>query len=96
MRQLILTLLLLVATPAAAQESVLLFRPARVFDGVNPAAHEGWEVLVRGERIVAAGRSPRPGNPTGYDSVFLRLHAGGLFADGFESGDTSAWSASVP
>jgi uncharacterized delta-60 repeat protein len=44
-------------------------------------------------RIVAVGRSPRPGNPTGYDSVFLRLHAGCLFCDGFESGDTGAWTA---
>jgi uncharacterized delta-60 repeat protein len=45
-------------------------------------------------RIVAAGRSPRPGNPSGYDSVFLRLHGGCLFCDGFESGDTGAWSSS--
>jgi uncharacterized delta-60 repeat protein len=45
-------------------------------------------------RIVVAGRSPRPGNPTSYDSVLLRLHAGCLFCDGFESGDTGAWSSS--
>lgn len=45
-------------------------------------------------RIVAAGRSPRPGNPTGYDSVLLRFHGGCLFCDGFESGDTGAWSSS--
>lgn len=43
-------------------------------------------------RLVAAGRSPRPGNPTSYDSVFLRFHGGCLFCDGFESGDTGAWS----
>jgi uncharacterized delta-60 repeat protein len=47
-------------------------------------------------RIVAAGRSPRPGNPTGYDSVFLRLHGGCLFCDGFESGDATAWSSIAP
>ncbi len=49
--------------PAIAQESVgaqesagqeaLLLRPDRVFDGIQ--LHEGWAVLVRGERIVAAG-----------------------------------------
>jgi imidazolonepropionase-like amidohydrolase len=31
----------------------LLLRPDRVFDGIQ--LHEGWAVLVRGERIVAAG-----------------------------------------
>ena len=33
----------------------VLLKPARVFDGVTPKPHEGWVVLVRGERIVAAG-----------------------------------------
>jgi uncharacterized delta-60 repeat protein len=47
-------------------------------------------------RIVAAGRSPRPGNPSSYDSVFLRLHGGCLLCDGFESGDTEAWSPVAP
>jgi imidazolonepropionase-like amidohydrolase len=37
-----------------AVQAVLL-KPARVFDGVTPKPHEGWVVLVRGERIVAAG-----------------------------------------
>ena len=34
---------------------MLLLRPARVFDGVNPRPHEGWSVIVRGERIEAVG-----------------------------------------
>ena len=42
------------AADAPAERPVLL-RPARVFDGVNREAHEGWVVLVRGERIAAAG-----------------------------------------
>src|SRR4051812_29776940 len=46
---------LLLAAPAPAQENVVLLRPARVFDGVDPRPHEGWQVLVRGERIEAAG-----------------------------------------
>src|SRR3954451_8519526 len=58
------------AAPAAAQpgEAVLL-RPARVFDGVDPAPHEGWSVLVRGERIEAAG--PNLAAPAGARTVEL-------------------------
>ncbi|MCZ6825152.1 MAG: amidohydrolase family protein, partial [Gemmatimonadetes bacterium] len=40
------------AQESAGQEALLL-RPDRVFDGIQ--LHEGWAVLVRGERIVAAG-----------------------------------------
>lgn len=40
--------------PAEEPSSVLL-KPARVFDGVTPKAHEDWAVLVRGNRIVHAG-----------------------------------------
>ena len=53
MRRLMLLLLLLFAVPATAQQGEILLRPARVFDGV--ISHEGWSVLVRGDRIVAAG-----------------------------------------
>jgi imidazolonepropionase-like amidohydrolase len=42
---------LLLATPAAAE--ALLIKPARVFDG--SALHQGWSVLVEGDRISAAG-----------------------------------------
>ena len=45
---------LAVATTAAAQESAVL-RPDRVFDG--EALHEGWSVLVQGDRIVEVGPS---------------------------------------
>jgi imidazolonepropionase-like amidohydrolase len=44
---------LLAATPAGAD--TVLLRPARVFDGVNPQPHEGWSVLVEGDKIAAAG-----------------------------------------
>ncbi len=44
------------ALAGAAPQSVLL-KPARVFDGVTPKAHEGWVVLVRGNRIIGAGPS---------------------------------------
>jgi imidazolonepropionase-like amidohydrolase len=42
--------------PAFAQDAgLILIKPARVFDGVGPAAHEGWAVLVRGARIEGVG-----------------------------------------
>ena len=39
--------------PIAAHPVVL--KPARVWDGVSLEAHDGWIVVVRGERIEAAG-----------------------------------------
>jgi imidazolonepropionase-like amidohydrolase len=33
----------------------MLLKPARVFDGVAEKGHEGWVVLVRGQRILSAG-----------------------------------------
>ncbi|HEX8062706.1 MAG TPA: amidohydrolase family protein [Allosphingosinicella sp.] len=64
MRLLILILLpLLVAAAAPAEDAAILLRPARIFDGVDPRPHEGWSVLVRGDRIEAVGPSlpPPPG-----------------------------------
>ncbi len=59
MRILLFLLALFTAAPAWAQEVVLL-RPARVFDGVDARPHAGWSVLVRGERIEAAGPGVAP------------------------------------
>src|SRR4051812_36525572 len=38
----------LLAAPASAEP--ILLRPARVFDGVDPRPHEGWSVMVDGDR----------------------------------------------
>ena len=54
MRLILILAALLFAIPALAQEALLL-RPDRVFDGVDPRPHVGWTVLVRGNRIEAAG-----------------------------------------
>src|SRR6476646_7202029 len=54
MRRLFLFLATLLLSVAAAAAPILL-RPARVFDGVSPVPHEGWSVLVDGDRIAAAG-----------------------------------------
>lgn len=50
--------LALSAYPACAadkQEALTLLRPDAVFDGENAVLHKGWAVLVRGNRIEAAG-----------------------------------------
>ncbi|MCX6550296.1 MAG: amidohydrolase family protein [Acidobacteria bacterium] len=52
------------APPPASAASVLL-RPARVFDAITPAPHEGWVVLVTGNRIAAAGSAADVKVPAG-------------------------------
>jgi imidazolonepropionase-like amidohydrolase len=46
----------IVAQPPAASGGggPVVLKPARVFDGTGASAHEGWVVVVRGERIEAA------------------------------------------
>jgi len=38
-----------------APETVYLLKPAHVFDGESAQLHDGWVVLVRGEKIEAVG-----------------------------------------
>ena len=43
-------------SPQTARAAVpIMLRPARVFDGVDGKVHTGWQVLVRGDSIVAVG-----------------------------------------
>ena len=59
----LIALLAVVATPAmpaqtpapAPLPASVLLKPARVFDAVSQAPHEGWAVLVSGNTIAAAG-----------------------------------------
>ena len=60
------------ATPLFAQAvppSAILLLPDRVFDGTT--SHEGWAVLVRGNRIAAAGPAAQV-NATGVESLRLQ------------------------
>jgi len=57
--------------PQRAPASVLL-RPDRVFDGVNATPHEGWVVLVTGDRIVAVGPAADVRRPAGTPSIDLQ------------------------
>jgi imidazolonepropionase-like amidohydrolase len=43
------------ATAPKQPETVYLLKPAYVFDGESAQLHDGWSVLVRGEKIQAAG-----------------------------------------
>jgi imidazolonepropionase-like amidohydrolase len=47
--------LLLAVLIAAEPAPPVLLKPARVFDGTNAKPHEGWVVLLRGDRIEKAG-----------------------------------------
>jgi imidazolonepropionase-like amidohydrolase len=53
--RLILILAALLLAPTVQAQEALLLRPERVFDGVDARPHRGWSVLVRGNRIEAAG-----------------------------------------
>jgi imidazolonepropionase-like amidohydrolase len=54
MKTALLSILLIFVSQAYSQtDSFYLFKPARVFDGEN--MHTGWVVLVKGNRIEAAG-----------------------------------------
>src|SRR5690349_13996287 len=58
-RTLLLSTLLVAAVAASRARAddarPILLKPARVFDGVAAEPHSGWVVLVRGDKIDAAG-----------------------------------------
>jgi imidazolonepropionase-like amidohydrolase len=58
------------AASATAQQSILL-RPARVFDATSTAMHEGWVVLVTGDKIAAAGPASSVSTPAGTTTIDL-------------------------
>ncbi len=54
------------AGPGLAQSpQAVVIRPERLFDGLTPALHSGWEVVVMGERIAAVGPADRLQRPDG-------------------------------
>jgi imidazolonepropionase-like amidohydrolase len=50
---------------APQPQAVTLLVPARVWDGTDSAPHEGWAVLVRGDRIEAVGPRAQTSAPPG-------------------------------
>jgi imidazolonepropionase-like amidohydrolase len=60
------------ASPAVAQpELPVLLKPDRVFDGTANAAHAGWVVLVKGEKIAAVGPAEKVEVPKGAKVIAL-------------------------
>jgi imidazolonepropionase-like amidohydrolase len=65
-----LLLLLTLAAPLVAQTPPLVLRPERVFDGTQ--TQTGWEVIVEGARIQAAGPAASLTRPAGARVIELR------------------------
>jgi imidazolonepropionase-like amidohydrolase len=69
MRRLPFAVLVLLGAAGAAAAGdaprAVLLKPARVFDGTAEQPHEGWAVLVRGDRIEAAGPAGEVKAPEG-------------------------------
>ena len=57
------------AKPQTPQSTLL--KPARVFDGVTAEPHEGWVVLVTGDKIAAAGPAADVRAPAGTTTIDL-------------------------
>jgi imidazolonepropionase-like amidohydrolase len=57
--------------PVRAAERAVLLKPARVFDGGTAKPHDGWVVLVVGERIEAAGPADEVKVPAGVRVIEL-------------------------
>src|SRR3954447_9920815 len=55
MTRVAVVLLSLTLVGRAAAEPPILLKPDRVFDGTTATPHAGWVVLVKGEKIAAAG-----------------------------------------
>ena len=51
--------------PRPSAEPPIVLRPERVFDGVAPEAHSGWVVIVRDDKIAAAGPRGEVAEPAG-------------------------------
>src|SRR5258705_4988349 len=57
--------------PTKPPESVYLLRPAHIFDGTSAQLHDGWVLLVRGEKIEAVGSSSEIKSPAGAKVIDL-------------------------
>lgn len=69
MRIRIFLALLFVSLTASAQS--ILLRPQRVFDATGSATHDGWVVLVMGEKIAAVGPASSVTAPAGTKTIDL-------------------------
>ncbi|MGZ5488055.1 MAG: amidohydrolase family protein [Candidatus Aminicenantales bacterium] len=59
-------------SPGDAQSpAITLLKPARVFDAEDGKTHEGWVVLVKGDKIAAVGPSAQVAAPEGAKTIEL-------------------------
>lgn len=65
-----LVVVFLLSATASAQS--FLLRPTRVFDATGIATHEGWVVLVTGEKIAAVGPAADVQSPAGTTTIDLQ------------------------
>lgn len=59
------------STSAVQPDTVYLLKPAHIFDGESAQLHDGWVVLVRGERIEAVGPAREVRAPAGAKVIDL-------------------------
>jgi len=59
------------STQSTPPESIYLLKPAAVFDGTNAQLHRDWVVVVRGEKIEAAGAASGLQVPAGAKTLDL-------------------------
>ena len=73
LRSLLLPALLVTATALEAQQrdTLVLLKPAAVWDAISDAPHRGWTVLVRRDRIAAVGPAIEVGSPKGATVIDL-------------------------
>jgi imidazolonepropionase-like amidohydrolase len=64
-------LLLAAALIGADPVPAVLLKPARVFDGITARPHDGWVVLVRGNKIAAVGPADEVKAPEGVRVIDL-------------------------
>jgi imidazolonepropionase-like amidohydrolase len=73
LRSLFLPALFLIAPVLEAQQrdTLVLLKPAAVWDAISDAPHSGWTVLVRRDRIAAVGPASEVGSPKGATVIDL-------------------------
>ena len=85
--------------PPPPKPAAMLLRPAAVFDGVDGEARRGWQVLVRGETIVAVGPSlPVPADARAVDLPGATLMPGMIEGHGhlfLHPYDEASWDDQV-
>ena len=59
------------ASAGAQRDSLVLLKPAAVWDAIDDTPHAGWTVLVRGDRIDAVGPASQVGSPAGATVIDL-------------------------